>query len=876
MLDSFFEPLLAFKARITAFLTALWGILILEEMGGYKAYLKRVLRGSIIGAAEKMPLSSLFSYRHYDKERGLFLNDDGVGFMLYSQPASGLNPESLRTLEGVFTNSYRPGTIIQVSLLADPNVGGILDRWARVRGKDENLPNKEVFRELASRRVNFLQKAAWKSLFSNEYMLIRDYHLLISVTVPYKPGQESLTDLELDELTRHKDSLIGVLRSAGMNGDPVGPEFLINTVGDMFRPMLKPTDRREAVSYDPAVPINEQIGSDESAMYVGRDSLSLQWKDNFISILPYSVKQYPSSWVGAANGEFLGAFFNSVIRISSPFMMTTVIHVPDQVAMAGVAKQKMLRATQMRDSPVGRYVPAWADRHRDWQFAVGRTEQGSKMLQVNSSIMLFAPQGAEEEAEQSLRNVFASIGWRIAKTRFVNKARFLTAMPMNIGREAFKLMKMLKFLRSMLSWNVTNIVPWVAEWKGNVGSKDVPQLMLINRRGQVCFIDPFLNTKGNFNMSVTAASGAGKSFFTQEYVVALLSTGGRCFIIDSGRSYKNLCDILGGSFITFESGSKICLNPFSTIIDVTDLPEAGFNESPQKFSDQLPLLKMLIATMADPNNPISSEQASVLESAIIGAWGKKKKKATITTVSEELVAGGHPEGLRLATMLAPYCANGSFGQYFEGDANVDFSNYFIVLELDDLNAKGDLQVVVLLLLMKRITEVMYLSDRKQRKVCIIDEAWRLLGRGNAGGFIEEGYRTARKYNGAFMTITQGLPDYFKSETATAAYMNSDFQFLLRQKPESLTQAKDKGYISLDEFTERLLRSVNTVVGEYKGAASYSEVAVKTPDGMTVGRLVIDPAVARLMSTSAKDVENLKALEKQGYTKMQAIDKLTEA
>lgn len=867
-----FNPL-ANLARFKAFLRAFRNRILLEETGGFWFSFARTLYLHIFGAAEKMPLSALFNYRRYDEERRLYFNADGVGFIVYAAPTAGLSEEMLRTLEGIFTNSYRAGTMIQVSLIADPNVGDILDRWAKVRGADPSIPNREVFRELANRRVKFLEQATWKSMFKDEYVLMRDYHLFISVSLPYKKGQEELSRVELDEMARHQDAVLGILRSAGMAGDSVEPTFLINKIGDLFRPMLKATDRREPVAYDPLIPINEQMGSDESALYVGRDGMSLQWKDNFVSLLPYSVKQYPPSWMGSANGEFAGAFFNSVIRIGCPFMMTTVVHVPDQVSAQGVAKQKLLRATQMRDSPIGRYVPAWQERQRDWQFVVGKMEQGSKLLQTTTTILLMAPQGSEEEAEQSMKNVFASIGWRIAKTRFATKARFLTTLPLNVGREALGLIKKLKFLRSMLSWNVTNIVPWVSEWKGNVGPNDNPQLLLIGRRGQVSFIDPFLNTKGNFNMSVTAASGAGKSFFTQEYVTSLLGTGGRTFIIDSGRSYKNLCDILGGRFITFEPGSNVCLNPFSTILDESDLPADKLRESPQKFTDQLPLLKMLIATMADPNNPITSEQASVLESGIIDAWKEKGKKATISTVAERCVASGHVEGIRIATMLRPYCAGGSFGDYFEGEANVDFSNYFIVLELDDLNAKGDLQIVVLLLLMKRITEVMYLSDRKQRKVCIIDEAWRLLGRGNAGGFIEEGYRTARKYGGAFMTITQGLPDYFKSATATAAYMNSDFSFLLRQKPESLTQAKDSGQISLDDFTEKVLRSVNTKVGKYPGAATYSEIAVRTPDGMTVGQLIIDPAVVKLMSTRAEDVENIKALEKQGYSKMDAIDKL---
>lgn len=812
-------------------------------------------------------ITALLNYRRYDAERKLYHNLDSVGFVVYAQPAAGLDETQIRTLEGIFTNQYRPGTIIQVSLIADPNVAGILDRWAAVRGHDKRVKNRDVFQFLARRRVKFLEHGAWKSLFPDEYVLIRDYHLVISVCLPFKKGQTELPQVEIDELQRHQDAVIGILRSANMSGSTMAPRHLLNLVGDLLRPSLDPEERRQPVDYDPKLKLNEQMVSDESALYVGRDSLSLRWKDNYVSILPYTVKQFPPHWSGSSNGEFAGAFFNRVQRVGCPFLMTLVVHVPDQVSAAATAKQKLLRSGQMKDTPIGRMVPAWAERHRDWNYVVSQMEQGSKMLQIACNIVLFAPLGAEERSEQSLRNVFASLGWRVVKVRFAVLSRFLTCLPLNIGREAFELIQTKKFFRTMLSWNVVNIAPWIGEWKGNVPADKDPQLVLVGRRGQMCFIDPFENTKGNFNMAVAAASGAGKSFFTQEYVMALLSTGGRSFIFDSGRSYYNLCQILGGQFITFESGSRVVLNPFTTILDPDTTDAKLYAESPQKFADQLPLLKMIIACMADPINRISSEQASLLETAIVRAWNAMKNKASITTVGKCLEEMERPEAHRLAVMLAPYMAGGSYAEYFEGDANIDFSNNLIVLELDDLNAKGDLQIVVLLLLMKRVTEVMYLSGRSQRKVCIIDEAWRLLGKGNAGDFIEEGYRTARKYGGAFMTITQSIPDYYRSPTATAAYSNSDFVFLLRQKRETLAEVEAKGQLVMTPFEKRLYESVTTVAGKY------SEIAVKTPDGLAVGLLIVDPAAGKLMSTKAEDVEAIKNYEAQGLSKMEAIDKV---
>jgi hypothetical protein len=41
-------------------------------------------------------------------------------------------------------------------------------------------------------------------------------------------------------------------------------------------------------------------------------------------------------------------------------------------------------------------------------------------------------------------------------------------------------------------------------------------------------------------------------------------------------------------------------------------------------------------------------------------------------------------------MLSPYCADGAYEQYFEGDSNINFKKNFVVLELEALNAKAGL------------------------------------------------------------------------------------------------------------------------------------------------------------------------------------------
>ena len=218
----------------------------------------------------------------------------------------------------------------------------------------------------------------------------------------------------------------------------------------------------------------------------------------------------------------------------------------------------------------------------------------------------------------------------------------------------------------------------------------------------------------------------------------------------------------------------------------------------------------------------------------------------------------------LAAMLQPFTRDGTYGRYFDGPANIDFSSAFIVLELEELKAKKDLQTVVLLIVMYRITREMYFS-RDRKKIVIIDEAWDLLSGGATAEFIEAGYRRARKYKGSFMSATQGIDDYYRNPAAKAALDNSDWMFLLRQKPESIESMDKLGQLTMDDAMKRLLQSLRTEHG------AYSEVFVHSPAGTGVGRLIVDPYSLLLFSSRAEDFNAINAQRAKGLSVSEAID-----
>ena len=784
-------------------------------------------------------LADLLPYEAWDPETGIYRNQDSLGFVLAGAPATGLDERTLEVLSGLFAQGLEKETTIQICLFASPYIQPWLDAWAERR-------EGEVFEGLARRRVAHLSRGNWSSLLNEHSQLARDYVLVVSVERPLAPhSQDSELEPERKRMEKLRKAFQGVLTAADLQLEPLHPKGLVNLLDIMLNP---PRAARPTLEWDEDRLLREQMVSADTAVLVDRDALLLDHGGFRVDVRPLSVRQYPRQWAGWSMGNMIGDFYTDTLRIPCPFLHTLTVYIPDQAKEGGKIKAKTARATQMSDSPIGKYIPAWAERRDEWQFVSQSVDDGHIPVKYHFKSVLFAPAGEGDYAEQRLKAIFESQGWRAHRDRFVALPAFLSALPMNAGPTRVHEYKTLRWWRSGLSWTAVNLAPWMGEWKGT----GTPFLQLIGRRGQLMNVDPFDNDKGNYNVAIAAGSGAGKSFFTQEMTMSTLGTGGRCWVIDSGRSYQHICDLLDGTFLEFLPEKPLCLNPFTRV---------------QAIEHELPVLKRLLAQMAAGEaRPLDSLQLSALERAIGAAWADYGPETTVTRIAQLLKGWPDDASRHVGEMLYPYTRDGVYARYFEGPSNVDMENPFVVLELGELDRTPDLRLVVLLLLMTRITEEMYLSERTQRKLAIIDEAWKLMT-GNAAQFIEEGYRTARKFGGAFVTVTQGLADFYKSPTTTAALTNADWVFLLRNKPESIAAAAKQEHLVIDEALQRVLRSVTTVQG------SYAEIAVMGPDGVAVGRFIVDPFTAKLYSTKAEDFAAIEAMTRNGLRLEEAVETL---
>jgi conjugal transfer ATP-binding protein TraC len=744
----------------------------------------------------RMPrLSGILPYLAWQDDTRLFALDQGgfgereehaIGFCIETLPQTGANDEMEKVLASLFV-SCPPGTGIQVSLYGSPHILPMLKNQANllpasaIDSDDEGIQRRHsnIFRLLARRRIDHYLKGTGESIFGHQTYLLRDFRSVISVTLPLDPELPA----DVDEALRIRESIHATLKSAHLPGHDWGPDELLNFVGDFFdHSRLFSGGSVAPIDWNADQPLRKQISNLEIASRVGDGDIRFRKAGGAESVLQlFSVRQYPRYFRLSGMNYLIGDPYQLALAMPCPFIITMGAVALDYESARTRAQMKAARATQSAGSYLAHFQPDLQERKRDWDMVLKAFDSGRTVVGMYHQVCLVSRVEDASRCEHSVRAVWRARGFDLTKDFYLQHQALTATMPMTLTPALQNDLRQFGRINTKTADNAVMTSPLIAEWKGT----QTPVMTLFGRRGQIIGFDLFDNTGGNFNFAVAALSGSGKSVFVNEMTYRYLGAGAKVWIIDVGRSYKNLCELLDGEFIEFsdERQNTICLNPFSMIIDI---------------NADMEMVLPLLAQMASPREPLDNYGYTALGSAIKRVWDAKGRSATITDIYELLQTGRlSSEGeyerdlSRLATALEPYTRHGVYASYFEGDANIQFDKDFVVLELEELKSKKDLQSVVMQLIMYRITQEMY-RDRSRRKLVIIDESWDLMGSGSSGSFIEAGYRRARKYGGAFGTITQSVDDYYKNEATKAAINNADWLFLLRQKAENIERLGKEG------------------------------------------------------------------------------------
>lgn len=780
-------------------------------------------------------ISHLLPYDLFDPETSMFLNKKSIGFILETTPLLGSSEEVENILTSVVTDILPANIDMQFLLWASPKIGLILDAFERARDKTE------TFSWLAKKRTDYIKRGAFSSISRFGSLLIRDFRTFIVIST-------AKNNISIENLIGLRDDIQSSLESINVGSCVMDAQKFIATFYDIITPTneLYPTQ----YTWNQVDPLAYQLTNPEWRMRVKTNSLLFNSMDDETEVHCLTVGEYPQAATQWKAVENLGQLFNATLQIPCPFVISFSLRKIQQEKAHAGAQFKSMRNESTAKSPLAKFKPSVHKEYQDWQHVYKRLNEGDALVKTFYQVILFCKPQESKFCERRLRDLYRANGWKLRKESFLQLQSWLAFLPMMMSEGLFEDMKNFGRIRTMTAFNAVNLAPLQGEWKGSKS----PSLLLPGRRGQITLWNPFDN-EGNFNIVIVAAPRKGKSALTNEYITAMLGAGGRVWVIDVGKSYEKTCKQHEGQFIEFSEHIDICLNPFTTITNI--------NES-------MELLKPLLASMARPVTSAAEEEVNFLEKAIKGTWERKGNKTTITAIAEWLTEHKDPIAQNLAHLLFSYTKEGSYARFFEGDCTIDFNNSFVVLELQALDSKKDLQRIVMQMLIFLITQAMYHGDRSQIKSCIIDEAWKQLNSNDQSQaeFIEAGYRTAPKHRGNFISIAHSIADFHGNRMSKAAFDCSDFKIILGQTDEAINKLKQEKIMDLDGFTERLLKSL-------KITKDYSECVIKSPEGMSVHRIIFDPYSRILYSTKGEEFDAVNRLMNDDMSLKEAIEQVVK-
>jgi conjugal transfer ATP-binding protein TraC len=804
---------------------------------------------------DRNKLNEVFPTRTYDPQSELFWSvesDDAssLSAVWLCHPLPGVSDDVVSIFNGLISNDVPVDTMLSISLVSSTFVSPILSYYRNARKDvimDSTDPIKaQLAKEYVDNRLKLYESGVTKPLDNDSKVLLKDKFLI--VTLKCAIGGDPEED-DLHRVRTLATSFEQTFETLNLFPQRIDNEGFLMLMRGLIYPGEKPNQHMDKYKE-----LNEQIFNYETHVEIQKNKVIVGEHH----VRSMSVQQYPSRTVLPMMSFLIGDPKGSQNQISCPFILTTHLFFPD------IHKKKQqidnkARTTKIQNlGKIGRLVPKIGIKDENFSALTQSLETGNKPVMAWTNLLLFTKDDESLTRQTSqAKNFYEVHGFKISEDTYIHGPAFNQQLPTCITPSSVKLTN--RFC-TMTAKEACHLVPIVADWKGNgVGSNN----LFYSRRGQVVIFDPF-DTDTNMNGSIFGESGSGKSVLLNDIAMGVYTRGGIVRIIDSGRSYKKVTEVVGGEFIEFTQNNNLKINPFTDVQDI---------------QHELPSLLVILEQMAAPKEGLNDYQMKQLEKYTLEAFNTHRNKLDITTLHEYIISKGIKQNdedvRRMGEQFYSYARHGNYGVYFDGPANLSMSGDWSVLELDDLTGQKELRTVVLLLLIAKLNRDFYDGDKSVPKILIVDEYWKFgldddLGSQRIQNFMIGAFRLFRKYNAASFLGTQSPLD-LAVDGNSPILQNSANIIIMKQKPESVEALKKNGILALTDYTFDLMKTVK------RRGTQYSDLFIYTSGrGFGIARFVIDRFTQLVYSTDANEVAELcEYQEVDGLNVVEAIKKKME-
>jgi type IV secretory pathway VirB4 component len=308
----------------------------------------------------------------------------------------------------------------------------------------------------------------------------------------------------------------------------------------------------------------------------------------------------------------------------------------------------------------------------------------------------------------------------------------------------------------ILSENLAHIFPLLHDYSR---ANDSSTLRLRSRTDEVSNLALFSSENLNFNSFICGASGSGKSFLMNAILYSTLKDDAKSklCIFDVGGSYRKIVQSTGGQSVLLSKSQAVSL--IASFLNSTPISNnSGF-------------YRTFIETLCGSGSHITHSHRVAIEDLLKSMEGENLK---INKIIEEASKRSERYYLDVAHWLKPHC--GFDDERGQSDLSEIITTQITAFDFKELDDDPILQRTSILLLSELIWRDL-LSGRYSRTLIVFDEVWRFFAQSKT--FLEEMYRTLRKYKAGIVSITQNLADYGDDAFAKMIFTNSYTKIFLQ-------------------------------------------------------------------------------------------------
>ena len=415
----------------------------------------------------------------------------------------------------------------------------------------------------------------------------------------------------------------------------------------------------------------------------------------------------------------------------------------------------------------------------------------------------------------------------------------------------------------------------------------------------------------NSNFFCLGPSGSGKSFHMNSVVRQLWEQNTDVVMVDTGNSYEGLCEYVGGKYISYTEEKPITMNPFRINREELNVERTGFlknlvlliwkgsqgtvTKTEDRLIDQViteyydtyfngftgftpplreDLRKSLIIDDRNRSHQNPDETEAQREERLertINQIEQRRKELKVESLSfntfyefsvqriPDICSENSIGGIDISTyryMMKDFYRGGNHDKTL--NENMDsslFDETFIVFEIDAIKDDPLLFPIVTLIIMDVFLQKMRI--KKNRKVLVIEEAWKAIASPLMAEYIKYLYKTARKFWASVGVVTQEIQDIIGSEIVKEAIINnSDVVMLLDQSKFKERFDTIKSILGLTDVDCKKIFTINRLENK-DGRSFFREVFIRRGSTSNVYGVEVRGGCYMTYTTERAEKEALK-------------------